>query len=62
MEEDARPRKIIKVIYLCSASRVLGGSKIPSGERAEKTIEIAKKFEKYIGEDDLTALDDDEKQ
>ena len=46
---------------LRSASRVLAGSKIPCGERAAKTIEIAKKFEKYIDVDDLADLDDDQK-
>jgi hypothetical protein len=46
---------------LRSASRVLAGSGIPAGERAEKTIEIAKKFEKYIDVDDLADLDDDQK-
>ena len=46
--DDRRLRKIIKMSCLRSASRVLTGSKIPSGERAEKVIEIARKFEKYV--------------
>jgi hypothetical protein len=36
---------------LRSASQILGGSRIPVGKRAEKTIEIAKKFEKYIDDE-----------
>jgi len=46
--DEQRLRKIIKMSCLRSASRVLTGSKIPSGERAEKVIEIARKFEKYV--------------
>jgi len=58
---DPKTRKIIKMSCLRSASQILGGSRIPVGKRAEKTIEIAKKFEKYIGEDDLADLDDEQK-
>lgn len=45
---EQRVKRIIKMSCLRSASRVLVGSKIPYANRAEKTIEIAKKFEKYI--------------
>jgi len=50
-EYDGRNRKIVRMSCLRSASQILGGSRIPAGERAEKTIEIAKKFEKYIEDD-----------
>jgi len=50
-EYDGRNRKIIRMSCLRSASQILGGSRIPAGERAEKTIEIAKKFEKYVNND-----------
>jgi hypothetical protein len=40
---------------------VLTGSKTPYKDRAEKAIEIAKKFEKYIDDEDLSDLDDDQK-
>jgi len=48
---DGRNRKIVRMSCLRSASQILGGSRIPAGERAEKTIEIAKKFEKYVNND-----------
>jgi len=50
---DQRTRRIVKMSSLRSASRVLVGSKIPTQDRADKTIEIAKKFEKYINEEDF---------
>lgn len=50
-EYQDRTRKIIRMRCLRSASRVLVGSKIPFGSRAEKTIEIARKFEKYVNSD-----------
>jgi len=50
-EYDGRNRKIVRMSCLRSASRVLPGSRVPFGERAEKTIEIAKKFEKYVNND-----------
>jgi len=50
-EYDGRNRKIVRMSCLRSASKVLTGSRIPSQERAEKTIEIAKKFEKYVNND-----------
>jgi hypothetical protein len=56
-----RSRQIVRMSCLRSASQILGGSRIPAGERAEKTIEIAKKFEKYIDDDpalDIAGLDD----
>lgn len=58
---DQKTRQIIKMSCLRSASHVLGGSRIPAGERAGKTIEIARKFEKYIDECDLAGLDDEKK-
>lgn len=48
--DDPKLKKIIRMSCLRSASRVLTGSKIPYQNRAEKAIEIAKKFEKYIDE------------
>ena len=50
---DQRTRRIVKMSSLRSASRVLVGSKIPTQDRADKTIEIAKTFEKYINEEDF---------
>ena len=50
---DQRTRRIVKMSSLRSASRVLVGSKIPTQDRADKTIEIAKKFEKYINKEDF---------
>jgi hypothetical protein len=58
---DQRTRKTIRMSCLKSASRVLTGTKIPYKDRAEKAIEIAKKFEKYIDDEDLSDLDDDQK-
>jgi hypothetical protein len=43
-----RLTKIIKMSCLKSASEVLSGSKIPYTDRAGKAIEIARRFEKYI--------------
>lgn len=51
--EDQKLKKTIRMSCLKSASRVLTGSKIPYQNRAEKAIEIAKKFEKYIGDEEL---------
>lgn len=50
---DQKLKKTIRMSSLKSASRVLIGSKIPYQNRAEKAIEIAKKFEKYIDDDGL---------
>jgi len=49
--KDQKTRQIIRMSSLRSASQILGGSRIPVGKRAEKTIEIAKKFEKYIDDE-----------
>jgi len=54
--EDQRMKKIIKMSCLRSASRVLSGSKIPCEKRAGKAIEIARKFEKYISDDEFEDL------
>jgi len=58
---DQKARQIIRMSSLRSASQILGGSRIPAGKRAEKTIEIAKKFEKYIDDGDLADTEDDPK-
>jgi hypothetical protein len=50
---DQKLKKTIRMSCLKSASRVLIGSKIPYQNRAEKAIEIAKKFEKYIGDEEF---------
>jgi len=55
-----RSEQIVKMSSLRSASRVLVGSKIPVQDRADKTIEIARRFEKYIGNEDLEAGPDSE--
>lgn len=44
-------KKTIRMSSLKSASRVLIGSKIPYQNRADRAIEIAKKFEKYIDDE-----------
>jgi len=46
-----RLRKIIKMSCLRSASSVLAGSRIPYDDGAERTIEIARKFENYLNEE-----------
>lgn len=46
-----RLRKIIKMSSLRSASRVLAGSRMPYEDGAERTIEIARKFENYLNEE-----------
>jgi hypothetical protein len=38
---------------LKSASRVLAGTKVPYLNRADRAIEIARKFEKYITDEGL---------
>ena len=50
---NQRLKKTIRMSSLKSASRVLIGSKIPYQNRADRAIEIAKKFEKYIDDDGL---------
>ncbi len=51
--EDPKLKKTIRMSSLKSASRVLIGSRIPYQNRADRAIEIAKKFEKYIDDDGL---------
>ena len=50
---NQRLKKTIKMSCLKSASRVLIGSKIPYQNRADRAIEIARKFEKYIDDEGL---------
>jgi hypothetical protein len=59
--DDGRNKRIVRMSCLRSAAGVLTGSTIPCEKRADKTIEIAKKFEKYIGEEELPDLDDEQK-
>lgn len=54
--EDQKLKKTIRMSCLKSASRVLTGSRIPYNNRADKAIEIAKKFEKYLNEEELEDL------
>lgn len=51
--EDQKLRKTIRMSCLKSASRVLTGSKIPYKNRADRAVELAKKFEKYIDDGDF---------
>jgi hypothetical protein len=60
-QQGQKARQIVRMSSLRSASQILTGSRIPAGERAEKTIEIAKKFEKYIGDEGLADLEDEKK-
>lgn len=48
-----RLSKIVKMSCLRSASSVLVGSKIPYNNRADKTLEIARKFENYINDSNI---------
>jgi len=50
---DQKLKKTVRMSCLKSASRVLIGSKIPYQNRADRAIEIAKKFEKYIDDEGL---------
>ena len=50
---DSKLKKTVRMSSLKSASRVLIGSRIPYQNRADRAIEIAKKFEKYIDDDGL---------
>jgi hypothetical protein len=43
-----RMQQMARMSGLKSASALLSGTKVPYGERADKTIEMAVKFEKYI--------------
>jgi len=56
--EDHKLKRTIRMSCLKSASRVLTGSKIPYKNRADKAIEIAKKFEKYIDDADFEDPED----
>jgi hypothetical protein len=58
-QQGQKARQIVRMSSLRSASQILDGSRIPVGKRAEKTIEIAKKFEKYIGDEGLADLEDE---
>ena len=46
-------QQMARMSGLKSASALLSGTKVPYGERADKTIEMAMKFEKYILGNDL---------
>ena len=59
-QQGQKARQIVRMSSLRSASQILGGSRIPAGERAGKTIEIAKKFEKYIGDDSIPGPGEDD--
>ena len=48
---NQRLKKTIKMSCLKSASRILAGTKVPYLNRADRAIEIARKFEKYIDDD-----------
>jgi len=50
---EARLNKIMKMSCLKSASQVLAGSRMPYEDGADKTIEIARKFEKYLNDEEL---------
>lgn len=50
---NTRLNKITKMSCLKSASQVLAGSGITYEDGADKTIEIARKFEKYLNEEEL---------
>jgi hypothetical protein len=43
--------KMVKMSCLKSASNLFSGTKIPFEQRADRVIEMAKKFEKYIDDD-----------
>ncbi len=53
---NERLDKMVKMSCLKSASNLFSGSKIPFEQRADKVIDMAKKFEQYIGDE---LLDDD---
>ncbi len=56
--DDKRVKRIIKMSCLRSASKVLTGSRIPYDSRADKTIEIAKRFEKYVDDEGFDEPED----
>lgn len=49
--------KMVKMSCLKSASNLFSGSKIPFEQRADKVIEMAKKFRDYICQDDDFGLE-----
>ena len=51
--DQERQNSIIKMSCLKSAAQILSGSKIPYKNRADRAIEIARKFEKYINDEEL---------
>jgi hypothetical protein len=57
-QEDRKIKRIIKMSCLRSASSVLTGSRIPYENRAGKTIEIAKEFEKYVDDEGFDEPED----
>ena len=57
-QTNDRLNKIVKMSSLRSASRILTGSEILYDSRADKTIEVAKKFEKYIDDEEVDAPED----
>jgi hypothetical protein len=46
-----RMQQMARMSGLKTAGALIAGSKVPYGERADKTIEMAMKFEKYINGD-----------
>ena len=48
---------MVKMSCLKSASNLFSGSKIPFEQRADKVIEMAKKFKDYICQDDDFGLE-----
>jgi hypothetical protein len=46
-----RTQQMARMSGLKTAGALIAGSKVPYGERADKTIEMAMKFEKYISGD-----------
>lgn len=53
--EDRKLKKTTRMSCLKSASRILAGSKIPYQNRADRAIETARKFEKYIDDEGFDA-------
>jgi len=58
--EDQKLKRIIRMSSLRSASRILAGSKIPYQNRADRAIETAKKFEKYINDEGFEAPENED--
>lgn len=50
---ERKIKKIVKMSSLRSASRALFGSKIPYQNRADRVIEMARKFENYLNEEEF---------